>query len=265
MNPILELQRVSKCFSHRGKPPVKAVQEVSACIYPGEILGLVGQSGCGKSTLARLAACLLAPTSGSIFLDGREVTEAKGKALREVHRQVQMVFQHPTASFDPRRTLGDGIGESLRNLGYTKRERERRVEELLERCGLGAEYARRYPHQVSGGECQRAALARALASKPRLILLDEPTSALDVWTQKQILELLAQLQGQEGLSYLLISHNLALMERVCHRVLVMDQGQVVEEGSPAQVLGKPASPAAQRLADAAIPWDLSDPVPPCLP
>lgn len=262
MKPILELQRVSKSFSHRGKPSVKAVQEVSACIYPGEILGLVGQSGCGKSTLARLAACLLTPTSGSILLDGREVTGVKGRALREVHRQVQMVFQHPATSFDPRRTLGDGIGESLRNLGYAKGERERRVEQLLERCGLGPEYARRYPHQVSGGECQRAALARALAPKPRLILLDEPTSALDVWTQQQVLELLAQLQSQEGLSYLFISHNLALMERVCHRVLVMDQGQVVEEGSPGQVLGHPVSPAARRLADAAVPWECSDPARP---
>lgn len=262
MKPILELRRVSKCFSHRGKLGVEAVREVSACIQPGEILGLVGQSGCGKSTLARLAACLITPTSGSILLEGREVTGAKGKALREVHRQVQMVFQHPTASFDPRRTLGDGIGESLRNLGYSKRERERRVEQLLEQCGLGPEYARCYPHQVSGGECQRAALARAIASKPRLILLDEPTSALDVWTQRKILELLAQLQGREGLSFLLISHNLALLERVCHRVLVMDQGQVVEEGSPEQVLGHPRSPAARRLADAAAPWECSDPARP---
>lgn len=264
MKPILELQRVSKCFSHRGKPGVEAVRAVSTCIYPGEILGLVGQSGCGKSTLAQLAACLLPPTSGSILLDGREVTGAKGKVLREVHRQVQMVFQHPAASFDPRRTLGDGIGESMRNWGYAKRERERRVEELLERCGLGAEYASRYPHQVSGGECQRAALARALAPKPRLILLDEPTSALDASTQQQMLELLTQLQSREGLSYLLISHNLALLERVCHRVLVMDQGQVVEEGSPAQVLYHPASPAAQQLADAADLWNLSRPAPPSL-
>lgn len=265
MKPILELKDVSKCFTHRGKPTVDAVRGVNACIYPGEVLGVVGQSGCGKSTLARLAAGLLPPTSGTIWLDGQEVTGARGKALQEVHRQVQMVFQHPAASFDPRRTLGDGVGECFRNLRYSKRERERRVEELLERCGLGGEYARCYPHQVSGGECQRAALARALAPNPRLILLDEPTSALDVCTQQKILELLVQLQGQEGISYLFISHNLALVERICHRVLVMDQGQVVEEGSPQQVLSHPVSPAAQKLAHAAHAWNPFAPVPAILP
>lgn len=261
MRPILELAGVSKTFAHKGKPPVHAVRQVSFRLNPGETLGLVGQSGCGKSTLARLATRLLNPTSGSILLDGQDITGARGKQLREVYRQVQMVFQDARASFDPRRTLGDGIGESLGNQGLSRGKREVRVEELLDQCGLSGAYAQRYPHQVSGGECQRAALARALACGPRLIILDEPTSALDALTQHQLLQLLAQWREQEQLAYLFICHDLALVERFCHRVLVMDQGQVVEEGEPKQVLEHPVSPAAQRLAEAAAFCQVQSPAP----
>ncbi len=254
MRPILQLDEVSKTFAVRGKPKTTAVDNVSLCLYPGETLGLVGQSGSGKSTLARLAARLLDPSSGSIWLDGRDITGARGRQLRAVYREMQLVFQAPSASFDPRKTLGDGIGESLRNQGCSKLETGKRVEQLLEQCGLEREYARRYPHEVSGGECQRAALARALVGKPKLILLDEPTSALDVTSQRQILDLLAQWRDREQLSYLLICHNLALVEHFCHRVLVMDQGEIVEQGTPEQVIFHPASPTARRLADAASLW-----------
>ena len=251
MRPLLQLKEVSRTFSVRGKPKIAAVHKVSLSLQPGETLGLVGQSGSGKSTLARLAARLLDVSAGSIWLDGRDITGVKGRKLRAVYQQMQMVFQAPAASFDPRKTLGDGIGERLRNQGYSKQEVEKQVERLLDQCGLEREYARRYPHQVSGGECQRAAFARALAGKPRLLLLDEPTSALDGITQQQMLELLAQWRERKQLSYLLICHNLALVERFCHRVVVMDQGEIVEQGTPEQVIYHPMSPVAQRLADAA--------------
>lgn len=254
MRAILELDHVSKTFSFRGKPEVTAVDQVSLSLAPGECVGIVGQSGCGKSTLARLATRLLDVSSGSIWLDGREITHWKGSALREVYRWVQMVFQAPAASFDPRKTLGEGIGESLRNLGYSRGERERRVQQLLEQCGLEWEYALRYPHEVSGGQCQRAAIARALAVEPRILVLDEATSALDVTAQQQILELLAQWKGRRQLSYLFICHNLALVEQFCHRVLVMEQGKVVEQGTPEQIIGHPTTPEAKRLVDAACLW-----------
>ena len=167
---------------------------------------------------------------------------------------MQMVFQTPTDSFDPRRTLGDGIGESLRNIGMSRKETREEVERLLGKCGLPADFADRYPHQVSGGQCQRAAIARALAVKPRLLICDEATSALDVTVQKEILELLNELRSQQGnsLSILFICHDISLVQQFCDRVLVMYHGSIVEEGIPNEVIGHPKNAYTQRLIDSVL-------------
>ena len=204
--------------------------------------------------LQDMIARLVDVTSGSIFLDGEDITHLKGKPLREVYRTMQMVFQTPADSFDPRRTLGDGIGESLRNAGLSRKETREKVEALLKDCGLPPEYADRYPHQVSGGQCQRAAIARALAIAPRLLICDEITSALDVTVQKEILELLNALRTQQGrgLSILFISHDISLVQQFCDRVLVMYRGEIVEEGTPDEVIRNPQNDYTKRLIDSVL-------------
>lgn len=221
MEPILEVKHLKKIYAKREQKEFCAVDDVSFQIMPGEILGLVGESGSGKSTIARMITRLEDPTEGEIWLDGKNITGLKGKKLREIYSRVQMVFQMPAASFDPRRTLGDGIGESLKNRGIPKEEREKRVKELLKQCGLQEDFAGRYPHEVSGGQCQRAAIARALAAEPALIILDEATSALDVTVQRQIIELLQQLHEEKNIACLFICHNPALVQKFCDRVVDM--------------------------------------------
>ena len=202
---ILKAEHLRKVFVS-GKKNMTAVDDVSFELSQGECLGIVGESGSGKSTIAKMITHLEPVTEGQIFLKENDITHVKGKSLREIYQDIQMVFQTPMESFDPRCTLGDGIGESLRNMGTSRAEARSRVENLLERCGLDREYADRYPHQVSGGQCQRAAIARALAVKPEILICDEATSALDVTVQKQILELLIELKQKENLSFLLICH-----------------------------------------------------------
>lgn len=250
MKPILEVRGLTKTFYQHGRSDFIAVNDVSFHLMQGEVLGIVGESGSGKSTIARLVTRLLDATEGEIVIDGEDVTRAKGRKLQAVYGKLQMVFQTPAGSFDPRRTLGDGIGESLRNQGVSKGEIVRRVAEILEQCGLPAEFSKRYPHEVSGGQCQRAAIARALIGSPRILILDEATSALDVTVQKQIIELLTQLQKTKGLSYLFICHNLALVQMLCDRVLVLYNGKVVEHGTPDEVILRPQSEYARRLVDA---------------
>lgn len=251
MTPILETKNLTKVFSHGGQER-RVVDGVSFSIAPGEVLGLVGESGSGKSTIAKLVTRLTDSTDGTVFVNGRDITHLSGRKLRRVYDTVQMVFQTPAASFDPRRTLGDGICESLRNRGVPKRERERRTAELLTQCGLSPEFALRYPHEVSGGQCQRAAIARALAGEPKLLILDEATSALDVTVQQQMMELLRDLQREKSLSYLFICHNLALVQQFCDRVLVLYEGKLVEEGAADQVILHPQSEYTKRLAEAAF-------------
>lgn len=178
MEPILQVNHLKKVFHQRGKRDVAAVNDVSFCLYPGEILGIVGESGSGKSTVARLITRLEDVTDGQIILDGQDISHSKGAARKGIYEKIQMVFQNPVGSFDPRRTLGDGIGESLKNKGVSKAEIRAKVAELLEQCGLEPEYMDRYSHQISGGQCQRAAIARALAVDPEVIICDEATSAL---------------------------------------------------------------------------------------
>ena len=249
MEPILKVNHLKKVFHQRGKRDVLAVENISFSLQPGEILGIVGESGSGKSTVAKLITRLVDPTEGEIILDGQDITHLKGAALKDAYGKMQMVFQNPVGSFDPRRTLGDGIGESLRNKGMSKAERRKKAAELLEQCGLDASYADRYPHQVSGGQCQRAAIARALAVDPKVLICDEATSALDVTVQKRVIQLLQTLKENKNLSYVFICHNLALVQEFCDRVLVMKDGKVVEEGIPDEVIWNPKEEYTKMLVD----------------
>ncbi len=252
MEPILKVEALTKTFS--GQREIAAVNGISFELFPGECLAIIGESGSGKTTAVNMISRLTDVTAGSIFLEGQEITHRKGKQLREVYRQMQMVFQTPTDSFDPRRTLGDGIGESLRNAGLTRKETQKRVEALLEKCGLPGEFANRYPHQVSGGQCQRAAIARALAIEPELLICDEATSALDVTVQKEIVSLLNELRKQRGknLSILFICHDISLVQQFCDRVLVMYRGEIVEEGTPDAVIRAPKNDYTKRLIDSVL-------------
>lgn len=252
MEPILKVEALTKTFS--GQREIAAVNGISFELFPGECLAIIGESGSGKTTALNMISRLTDVTAGSIFLEGQEITHRKGKQLREVYRQMQMVFQTPTDSFDPRRTLGDGIGESLRNAGLTRKETQKRVEALLEKCGLPGEFANRYPHQVSGGQCQRAAIARALAIEPKLLICDEATSALDVTVQKEIISLLNELRKQRGknLSILFICHDISLVQQFCDRVLVMYRGEIVEEGTPDAVIRAPKNDYTKRLIDSVL-------------
>ena len=254
MEPILKVENLTKVFSRSGQDAFTAVNDISFSLNPGECLGIIGESGSGKTTLVNLITRLLDATEGSILLDGADITHLKGRELRKVYRKMQMVFQTPTDSFDPRRTLGDGIGESLRNIGMSRKETREEVERLLGKCGLPADFADRYPHQVSGGQCQRAAIARALAVKPRLLICDEATSALDVTMQKEILELLNELRSQQGnsLSILFICHDISLVQQFCDRVLVMYHGSIVEEGTPDAVIGNPRHEYTKRLIESIL-------------
>lgn len=252
MEPILEVKDLTKTFPMRGKGDFSAVDHISFRLEQGETLGIVGESGSGKSTLAKLVCRLISSTEGSIYLCGQDITKAKRGKLRSIYRNIQMVFQDPVSSFDPRRTLGESIGESLSNGGLAKRQVRTQVLELLERCGLNPEFERRYPHQASGGQCQRAAIARALAVKPKILICDEATSALDVTVQQQIMELLLYLRDSQGLSYLFICHNLALVQSFCRRVLVMHEGKIVEEGITDEVICHPKSEYTKILIDSVL-------------
>lgn len=252
MEPILEASGLTKIFHTEGRNNFTAVNQVSFRLLPGEKLGIVGESGCGKSTLAKLLCRLIDPTAGTIRLCGKDITKSRGKDLTGVYRDIQMVFQDPVGSFDPRRTLGDGIGESLRAAGVSRAVREARVRELLAQCGLNEEFFGRYPHEVSGGECQRAAIARALAIQPKILICDEATSALDVTVQQQIMELLERLGQTHELSYLFICHNLALVQSFCDRLLVMHEGKIVEEGTPVDVILYPQAEYTKLLIDSVL-------------
>ena len=254
MEPILKVENLTKVFSRQGRENFTAVKGISFDLLPGECLAIIGESGSGKTTAVNMISRLVDVTSGKITLDGRDITHLKGKGLRGVYRTLQMVFQTPTDSFDPRRTLGDGIGESLRNAGVSRKETRERVETLLEKCGLPREFADRYPHQVSGGQCQRAAIARALAIEPKLLICDEATSALDVTVQKEIIDLLNLLRTQQGrnLSILFICHDISLVQQFADRVLVMYHGRIVEEGTPDDVICNPKNDYTKRLLDSIL-------------
>ena len=252
MNTLLEAEHLTKIFTRRGKESFKAVDDVSFSLKEGETLGIVGESGSGKSTLAKLITRLTDVTEGTLKFQGKDITRLKQSQLKDVYGNIQMVFQNPAGSFDPRRTLGDGIGESLRNRGMKKEDVAKRVKELLEQCGLDEEFAGRYPHEVSGGQCQRAAIARALAVEPKVLICDEATSALDVTIQQQIMELLQELKETQGLSFVFICHNLALVQMFCDRVLVLHDGKVIESGSPDDIINEPKEEYTKKLVEAVL-------------
>ena len=205
------------------------------------------KSGSGKTTLARMITRLTEATSGQIFLEEENITRAKGHNLRNIYQKMQMVFQMPMESFDPRRTLGDGIGESLRNMGISRRETRERVKNLLEKCGLEKEFADRYPHQVSGGQCQRAAIARALAVDPEILICDEATSALDPQTTEEVLDLLLAINKKLHLTIVLITHEMNVIRKICNKVAVMERGKVVEEGDVLTVFKNPKQEVTKRF------------------
>ena len=250
--PILSIRGLTKTFKLHGREDVHAVKDATFDLMPGECLGVIGESGSGKTTLVNMITGLLPATSGTVTLDGLEVTSCRGKDLRRAWKKMQVVFQTPTESFDPRRTLGDGIMESLRNNGVSKADALKRAEALLELCGLPKEFVGRYPHEVSGGQCQRAAIARALAIEPKLLICDEATSALDVTIQAEIIELLCELRRKLDMSILFICHDIALVQQFCDRVVVMYRGEIVEQGVPSEVIANPKNEYTRDLINSIL-------------
>ena len=254
MKKVLEVNNLTKNFKGKNKQEFTAVSNIDFCLYEGECLGIIGESGSGKSTTVNMITRLIEPTDGTITIDGEDITHIKGKALQSLYKKLQMVFQSPIESFDPRCTLGDGIAESLRNNGFSKKEAAAAVEKVLEKCGLDRSFAGRFPHEVSGGQCQRAAIARALAIEPTILICDEATSALDVSIQKEIIDLLRSLRESHGkkLSILFICHDLALVQDFCDRVLVMHDGEIVEQGIPDEIIKNPKNDYTKRLIESVL-------------
>ena len=237
----------------RGHALVKALNGVSFELSAGRTLAVVGESGCGKSTLARQLTLIEAPTAGALFLAGRDAAQASAAERQQLRQRVQMVFQNPYASLNPRKTIAATLDEPLAiNTALSKAERREKALQMIERVGLRPEHAQRYPHMFSGGQRQRIAVARAMMLKPAIVVADEPTSALDVSIQAQVLNLFMDLQEATGTAYVFISHNLAVVEHVAHEVMVMYFGAAVEQGPKAQVLGAPLHPYTRALL-AAVP------------
>jgi len=252
----LEVRNLSKCFRTgggrfgSGRNTVRAVNDVSFTIPKGTSLGLVGESGCGKSTVARALLRLIEPDSGSVMFDGTDVRAAKGSALRALRRRMQIVFQDPYSSLNPRRTIRQALEEPLRvHLRISSRQIRDKAEAAIAEVGLPKEALDRYPHEFSGGQRQRIGIARALVLDPELVIADEPVSALDVSVQAQILRLLEGLRERRGLSFLFVSHDLGVVRHFCDRLCVMYLGRIVEEGATADVLDRPLHPYSKLLRD----------------
>jgi len=252
MKELLRVESVRKYFPAKGGNLLRAVDDVSFSVKEGLVFGLVGESGCGKSTLARLILRLILPTGGKIFFDGLDVVEARGEVLSKIRKGLQIVFQDPFASLNPRRRVIDTIGEALIvNKIVKKAEAKDRVVELLKRVGLNGDSLYKYPHELSGGQRQRVCIARALAVNPKLIVADEPLSALDVSIQAQIINLLEELQKGSQLSYVFISHNLQVIEHFSDVVAVMYLGKIVEFGATEELFEEPLHPYTEALLSAA--------------
>ena len=255
---VLEARSLRKFFPtgaskmlQRPTDLVQAVDDVSLTVVRGTTLAIVGESGCGKSTLARLLARLIEPTSGTVLLDGADVTGASSKELLKLRRDIQIVFQDPYACLNPRHSIGQSIGTPIRiQKTMSRADEKNRVQELMELVGLNIEHYNRFPHEFSGGQRQRAGIARALALQPKVIIADEPVSALDVSIQAQILNLLEKLQADLNLSYVFIAHDLSVVRHIADEVAVMYLGKIVEIGTPEAVYGAPSHPYTQALMSA---------------
>ena len=257
--PLLKVSELKRAYSRprtslwRASEPLQALRGVSFELPAGQSLGVVGESGSGKSTLARLVMALDQPSAGSVELLGRNLHQLPEKELRAARRDFQMVFQDPYGSLDPRMTVQQILAEPLVTLHEKlgPAEQLQRVQTVLQQVGLRAQDAQKYPHEFSGGQRQRIAIARALMTRPRLIVADEPVSALDVSVQAQVLNLMRDLQQELGLSYLFISHDLAVVQHVCDQVIVLYQGEIVERGTPQKLFSAPEHPYTQSLVRAA--------------
>ncbi len=256
--PLLELDHLVKHFAVREvrglsmmRATVKAVDDVSFTVREGETLGLVGESGCGKSTTSRLITRLESPTSGAIRFRGQDIAAVKEKELRPLRRQIQMIFQDPYSSLNPRQTVGTILRTPLQVHGLAKGREKERTKELLELVGLNPEHINRYPSEFSGGQRQRIGIARALAVEPRLIIADEPVSALDVSIQAQVMNLLADLRDELNLSFVFIAHDLGVIRHFCDSIAVMYLGKIVEMGDKTSIYNRPQHPYTQALLSAA--------------
>lgn len=256
-SPLLSLRGVSQHFKKtsgwfkKETTVVQAVNRVSLDVMPGEVLGLVGESGCGKSTFGRTILQLLTPTSGQVWFDGEEISGLSHRQLRPIRRNMQMVFQNPYASLNPRMTIGDTLTEPFAIHGlFNRRQRQQKVLQLLNRVGLPASAMARYPHEFSGGQRQRVGIARAIALEPKLVIADEPVSALDVSVQAQILNLLKELQQEMGLTLIFIAHNLSVVKHISDRVAVMYLGELVEVAPVEHLYHSPRHPYTQALLSA---------------
>jgi oligopeptide transport system ATP-binding protein len=257
MTPLVEVRGLTKYFPVRGglfrrsTQHVRAVDDVDLAIQPGETLGVVGESGCGKSTLGRLVLRLLEPTGGEVFFDGVDLQTLSAGGLRRKRREMQIIFQDPYGSLNPRMRVGSIVGEGIDIHGLARGDEKRRmVTQVLERVGMRGDAVDRYPHEFSGGQRQRIGIARALAVKPRLIVADEPVSALDVSIQAQIVNLLQDLQQEFGLAYLFISHDLRVVEHISHRVAIMYLGKIVELAESVELYRNPRHPYTRALLSA---------------
>jgi oligopeptide/dipeptide ABC transporter ATP-binding protein len=256
VTPLVELRQLKKYYPVRGgffgpREFVRAVDGIDLAVQPGETLGIVGESGCGKSTLGRLILRLLEPTSGQVWFGGERLDALSAKALRHKRREMQIIFQDPYGSLNPRMRVGAIVGEGLEIHGLASgAEKRRRVIDLLERVGLRSDAYDRYPHEFSGGQRQRIGIARALAVQPKLIVADEPVSALDVSVQAQIVNLLQDLQEERGLTYVFIAHDLRVVEHISHRVAIMYLGKIVELADSAELYRNPRHPYTRALLSA---------------
>ena len=250
MEEILVCENLTMTFDD-GEYIVHALKNVSFSLRKNEVLGIIGESGSGKSTIAKLITGLYQPTGGNIFLGGRSIVRLKRQAQKEVYTKVQMVFQDAVGSFNPRRKIGESISDTLCRLcGEKKHTAGKEAARLQEDVGLPGDYAEKYPHELSGGECQRAAIARAMSVHPEILICDEATSALDVSAQAKIVELLMHLRRIRNVSILFITHDLPLVSNISDRILIMNEGELVEEGSTEEVITRPKTVYTRRLLDA---------------
>ena len=257
--PLLKVEHLSKEFPAESgmfakrfsKRVVSAVNDISFEIYPGETFGLVGESGCGKSTTGRTIMRLTKPTAGKVFFQGKDVAEMSKHEIKDMRREMQFIFQDPYASLNPRMTIGEIVSEPMTIHGVgTKEERIERVRELLDVVGLNPEHINRYPHEFSGGQRQRVGIARALADNPSVLLCDEPTSALDTESTRQILELIRKVRDLEGVTVLVITHEMAVVREICDSVTLLGHGRVIQTGTIEEVVADPSSPLSRELVPA---------------